>query len=264
MLPSLLRENLYFADGQIQDEVYVWASFGQSKMFHNDVRCADCHDSHSLKLHFEGNELCLQCHRADAYDTREHHFHKKVHEGRPSDGALCIACHMPQRPYMVIDERADHSIRIPRPDLTLEIGTPNACNQDGCHADKSARWADESYRTWYGQARKVHYGTTLAAAREGRPEAGPELVRLAGDTLYPAIVRATALALLERYPGEDEQTGDGHRPVGRRCPDAPHRRHECQRHQRRGARRAAGASAFRPDPRRAHAGCGAVGGHSGQ
>ncbi len=202
MLPSLLRENLYFADGQIQDEVYVWASFGQSKMFHNDVRCADCHDSHSLKLHFEGNNLCLQCHRADAYDTREHHFHKKVYEGRPSDGALCIACHMPQRPYMVIDERADHSIRIPRPDLTLSIGTPNACNQEGCHADKSAAWADESYRTWYGQARKTHYGTTLAAAREGRPEAAPELVRLAGDALYPAIVRATALALLERYPDE--------------------------------------------------------------
>jgi len=203
MLPTVLREGLYYPDGQILDEVYVWGSFTQSKMFSNDVRCSDCHDVHSLKLHFEGNDLCLQCHRADAYDSADHHFHKKVHEGGPSDGALCVRCHMPESPYMVIDERADHSLRIPRPDLTLEIGTPNACNQAGCHPDQTARWSADHFRTWYGRARKPHYGTTLAAGREGRPGAGEELVRLAGDTLYPAIVRTTALSLLAGYPGAE-------------------------------------------------------------
>ena len=202
-LPSVLDEGLYHADGQILDEVYVWGSFTQSKMYANDVRCTDCHDAHSMKLLFEGNDLCLQCHRADAYDTSEHHFHKKIHEGEPSDGALCIKCHMPEQPYMVIDERADHSLRVPRPDLSQTLGTPNACSQGGCHGDRPLSWSVDAFTKWYGQAKKPHYGPTLAAGREGRPEALDDLVRLAGDELYPAIVRATALSLLGRYPGEE-------------------------------------------------------------
>ena len=202
-LPSLLDHGLYHADGQILDEVYVWGSFTQSKMYANDVRCSDCHDAHSLKLKFEGNDLCLQCHRADAYDTSEHHFHKKIHEGQPSDGALCIKCHMPEQPYMVIDERADHSLRVPRPDLSQTLGTPNACSQGGCHDDRPLSWSVDAFTKWYGQAKKPHYGPTLAAGREGRPEARDDLVRLAGDELYPAMVRATALSLLGQYPGEE-------------------------------------------------------------
>ncbi len=201
--PSILEEGLYHADGQILDEVYVWGSFTQSKMYANDIRCSDCHDVHSLKLKAEGNALCLQCHRADAYDTPEHHFHKKVVDGKASDGALCIKCHMPEQPYMVIDERADHSLRIPRPDLSQALGSPNACSQGGCHADKSLQWSVDAYTKWYGQAKKPHYGTTLAAGREGRGESRDEVIRLAGDQLYPAIVRATALSLLRNYPGED-------------------------------------------------------------
>ena len=201
--PSILEEGLYHADGQILDEVYVWGSFTQSKMYANNVRCSDCHDVHSLQLKFEGNALCLQCHRADAYDTTEHHFHKKVVDGKPSDGALCIKCHMPEQPYMVIDERADHSLRIPRPDLSQAIGSPNACSQGGCHADKPLQWSVDAYTKWYGQAKKPHYGTTLAAGREGRLEARDEVIRLAGDQLYPAIVRATALSLLSNYPGDE-------------------------------------------------------------
>ena len=202
-LPSVLDEGLYHADGQILDEVYVWGSFTQSKMYANDVRCTDCHDAHSMKLLFEGNDLCLQCHRADAYDTSEHHFHKKIHEGEPSDGALCVKCHMPEQPYMVIDERADHSLRVPRPDLSQTLGIPNACSQGGCHDDRPLSWSVDAFTKWYGQAKKAHYGPTLAAGREGRPEARDDLVRLAGDELYPAIVRATALSLLGRYPGEE-------------------------------------------------------------
>jgi len=202
-IPSLLEEGLYFADGQILEEDYVWGSFTQSKMYHNDVRCSDCHDAHSLKLKEEGNALCGQCHRADVYDTREHHFHKKIYEGQPSDGALCVKCHMPERTYMVIDERADHSIRIPRPDLSRKIGTPNACTQSGCHDDRPLEWSIDAFTRWYGEAKKPHYGTTLAAGREGRPEALPELVRMAGDELYPAIVRATALTRLAGYPGAE-------------------------------------------------------------
>jgi predicted CXXCH cytochrome family protein len=201
-LPALLAQELYHPDGQIQGEVYVWGSFVQSKMYKNGVRCSDCHDVHSLALRAEGNALCLQCHRADAYDTYDHHFHKKIHEGEPSDGALCVKCHMPERAYMVVDWRADHSLRVPRPDLSQEIGTPNACTQAGCHDDEPLQWSVDAFRKWYGIARKSHYGAILAAAREGDPEARDALIRLAGDPLFPTLVRATALSLLDRYPGE--------------------------------------------------------------
>jgi nitrate/TMAO reductase-like tetraheme cytochrome c subunit len=81
MLPSLLREGLYHADGQILDEVYVYGSFLQSKMYARGVTCRDCHDSHSLKLHRAGNELCLQCHEREVYDTYDHHFHQQIARG---------------------------------------------------------------------------------------------------------------------------------------------------------------------------------------
>ena len=104
---------------------------------------------------------------------------------------------------MVVDWRADHSIRVPRPDLTLEIGVPNACSQSGCHDDETDQWNAEHYQEWYGIAKKPHYGTILEAGRQTDPAAEPDLIRLAGDALYPAIVRATALSLLGAYPGEE-------------------------------------------------------------
>ena len=203
LVPSLLEENLYFPDGQIRDEVYVYASFLQSKMYRHGVRCTDCHDPHSTKRHKEGNDLCLQCHRGDVYNTTEHHFHKETHEGKPSPGWLCQNCHAPQRVYMGVDWRADHSFRVPRPDLSLTLGTPNACSVEACHGDKPVRWAADWTAKWYGQARPRHYGTTLAAAREGKTDARDDLVRLTQDRLYPAMVRATAVSLLEHYPGPE-------------------------------------------------------------
>jgi tetratricopeptide (TPR) repeat protein len=211
MLPSLLTEELYFADGQILEEVYVYGSFTQSKMYERDVRCSDCHDVHSIKTIKEGNALCLQCHRADTYDTKEHHFHKKKGEkGEPvksadgrvqfevGTGAECVQCHMPGRYYMGIDYRPDHSLRIPRPDLSIRLGTPNACNR--CHGDKTAGWSDEYITKWYGPGRRAHYGTIIDAGRKRLPSAHQELIRLAADPLYPVVVRATALSLLGTYP----------------------------------------------------------------
>ncbi len=200
MVPQLLSEGLYYPDGQILEEVYVYGSFVQSKMYQHGVRCSDCHDVHSLKRHKEKNALCTQCHRAETYDSKSHHFHKEVYNGKPSEGHLCVKCHMPGRIYMGADYRPDHSLRIPRPDLSASLGTPNACSAQGCHADKPLSWNVEYYTRWYGEARKPHYGTVIAAGRAGKAEAEPELIRLAEDPLQPAIVRATALELLRSYP----------------------------------------------------------------
>ncbi|MGD9005257.1 MAG: multiheme c-type cytochrome, partial [Desulfobacterales bacterium] len=214
MLPSLLTPELYFADGQILEEVYVYGSFTQSKMYSRNVRCSDCHDVHSIKKVKEGNELCLQCHRAGIYDTKAHHFHKKKGEnGEPiksvdgkvlfdvGTGAECVQCHMPERPYMVIDYRADHSFRIPRPDLSIKMSTPNACNR--CHVDKTDQWSNEYMTKWYGPGRQAHYGAIIDEGRKRSRHAHKDLIKLAGDPLYPVIVRSTALSLLAAYPGEE-------------------------------------------------------------
>jgi Tfp pilus assembly protein PilF len=213
-LPSLLNENLYFADGQIEDEVYVYGSFIQSKMYLHDVRCSDCHEVHSIKLIKEGNELCLQCHRAAQYDNKDHHFHKQNGEAGEAiesgegevlfevgSGAECMQCHMPGRNYMGVDYRPDHSLRIPNPRLSAEIGSPDACLR--CHVNESPQWSQERVLEWYGPGQKSHYGSLFARARRVEAGAGDELRELAADALYPVNVRATAVSMLTAYPGEE-------------------------------------------------------------
>lgn len=190
---ALLDEALYFPDGQIREEVYVYGSFLQSRMFAEGVSCSDCHDPHSTKLVADGNALCTRCHDASRFDSAEHHHHEIS-----SPGARCVECHMPARTYMVIDPRRDHSLRIPRPDLSEMLGTPNACT--GCHADRSNAWAAASIDGWRGRAKKKdHWGQAIHAGRTGSQSAEAELVRLVRDSSAPAIARATALSLLPRY-----------------------------------------------------------------
>jgi len=194
--PALLTPGLYYADGQQRDEVYIWGSFLQSKMYRAGVTCSDCHDPHSQKLRAEGNVVCAQCHLPAKYDAPSHHFH------RPGAGARCVDCHMPATTYMVVDPRRDHSLRIPRPDLSVALGVPNACN--GCHADKTAQWADDAVRKWTGQTPQgfQRFAETLAAAERGDARAAGNLAVLSGDLSQPAIARATAAEALLRSPSQ--------------------------------------------------------------
>lgn len=189
--PDLLRDGIYFADGQILGEVYVYASFIQSKMYAQNVKCNDCHNVHSLELKFQGNELCLQCHEPEKYAAKVHHFHEMK-----TEGAECISCHMPGRIYMGNDFRRDHSFRVPRPDLSARYGVPNTCNEAGCHDDQSAEWAAKAVKEWYGPTRAPHFSDALAFGRTREPQAIPGLINLATDKLQPAIARSTALMYL--------------------------------------------------------------------
>jgi len=183
---AALDEELYFNDGQIKDEVFVYGSFLQSKMYAAGVICSDCHDSHSAKLRVEGNALCGRCHRADVYDGPQHHFH-----ATGTAGSLCTDCHMPQRTYMVHDERADHRFGVPRPALSAKIGAPDACT--GCHQRKDAGWADRQIAQHF-EIRSDHvFAEALDAARGQRLGGEPGLIELVATGSGPAIVRATAL-----------------------------------------------------------------------
>ena len=185
---SLTEFPLYHYDGQILDEVYVYGSFVQSKMHQAGVVCSNCHEPHSNALRADGNGVCAQCHKPDTYDTTEHHHHPVS-----SDGAQCANCHMPHTTYMGVDDRRDHSMRVPRPDLSVMLGSPNACNQ--CHTDKDPRWALESLRDWGVEFRDTgsHPARAFAQMQAGDMRAVPRLVALASDTSAAPIWRATAI-----------------------------------------------------------------------
>ncbi len=193
---ALLEEGLYFPDGQLQDEVFEHGSYLQSKMSAIGVGCFDCHGHASRAREGGAAGACANCHLREKFATPAHHFHA---EGKP--GSACVDCHMPTRTYMTVHARRDHAIRIPRPDLTLRIGTPNACN--GCHADRDARWATDQVRAWWGVgvANRPHYGTAIAAGRSGAPGAAEGLAALLADPKTPGIVRGTAAMLLGRNLG---------------------------------------------------------------
>lgn len=235
---ELLQDETYYHDGQIKDEVYVFGSFTQSKMYHKGVRCTDCHDPHSLKLKHQGNETCTSCHQhpAGKYDVPSHHRHAVG-----TDAALCVNCHMPGRTYMDVDFRRDHSFRVPRPDMSVDLGTPNACSS--CHvkdriervpveqrdslkeyADwlnaaergdeliaglirETDKWCADANDKWYGTDREKpeHFGHALAALRAGDPAGVQKSLAFAmrRDELTPAIARATALDNLATLGASD-------------------------------------------------------------
>lgn len=199
---ALLRDGLYHPDGQILDEVYVYGSFLQSKMNAKGVRCSDCHEPHGATLKAEGNAVCTQCHSpagnsdfpsltAKLYDGPLHHFHE---DG--TAGADCKSCHMIERTYMGIDGRRDHSFRVPRPDLSVKISTPNACTD--CHADRPASWAAGELEQRFPSSvhRETHFGEVFAGARTQPQAFGEDLLAIAMEPSLPGIIRASALDLL--------------------------------------------------------------------
>jgi len=187
---SPLGRGLYSADGQMLDieEAYNYGAFKQSKMFAAGVTCSDCHDPHSAKLRLSGNNTCLQCHSQEKYAAATHHRHETV-----NPQLTCASCHMPTRNYMVVDKRHDHSFRVPRPDISVKLGTPNACND--CHADKPAEWSAAAIGRWHGPNRKgfQNYATAFHSAWNDESDAAKLLAFVASDGNVPAVARASAL-----------------------------------------------------------------------
>ena len=213
-IPALIAPDLYHTDGQQLEEVYTYGSFLQSRMYRAGVTCSDCHDPHTQQLRAPGDAVCAQCHRPDVYDRPTHDFHPRSASGAPraptgpdasiDTAVTCVACHMPTSVYMEIDPRRDHSIRVPRPDLSLSLGVPNACS--ACHVNRDERWADAQVRAWYGRPARgsQNFAQAFAAADQGSPGAADSLTRVLNDTTESMIARASALARLGAYP--DTQT----------------------------------------------------------
>jgi len=194
-IPTLINNIMYYPDGQIKEEVYVYGSFLQSKMYQAGVNCLDCHNSHSMALKAEGNELCLQCHNPQEYQQIEHTRHDL-----DSIAGQCVSCHMPETKYMGVDARRDHSFVIPRPHISESKHTPNACIQ--CHDDKSDAWALNTLKSWHGDPKPITQDEALFLrllnvgylSRE-------EHLQLANSLELSVIKRASAINLLPSSVG---------------------------------------------------------------
>ena len=192
--PELLQDGLYFADGQIKDEVFEIGSFLQSKMAARGITCSHCHDPHTTRLRAEGNALCTQCHDRRTFDGPQHHFH-----AAGTDGARCVSCHMPSRTYMVVHERRDHRIAVPRPDLSATLETPNACA--ACHQARGNAWAADAIARHRSGRREGPSGAELLgpvlwSARHEQPGCRCGGGALLADPRVAGLSKATALAAL--------------------------------------------------------------------
>ena len=106
-------------------------------------------------------------------------------------------CHMPERLYMVVDARRDHSFKIPRPDISLATGSPNACTT--CHTEQNNQWAANTLKNWFPNSTHVEtYAVTIHEARRGNPSARTKLKTMIEDEALSSIERASALALIPR------------------------------------------------------------------
>ncbi len=179
-----LEPSLYFANGQIKDEVFVLGSFLQSKMYQQGVRCSHCHDPHSGKTLLEGDGLCAQCHNPQTFAGPQHSKHEP-------EQAQCIDCHMSQRLYMGVDNRRDHGFHLPTSALADE---PNACAS--CHAE--ADMVNQALQEW--PSKQKHWSADLHRAQLGDARAVRYLTQWLQSETTPAIVKASMLQQLAANP----------------------------------------------------------------
>lgn len=202
-----VHAGVYYPDGQIRDEVFVYASFEHSRMGHAGISCLDCHDPHNagLVLPITNNALCLQCHssgkdNAPIIEPMEH-----SHHAADSTGNRCVECHMPETTYMQRDPRRDHGFHSPDPWLTEQFGVPNACNR--CHENETVAWAREHAEAWYGERLTEHRqrsrATVLDAVYRGALEDPLALVELTESEDIPAWI-ATYAEIMGRYIGNPQ------------------------------------------------------------
>ena len=195
---SLISPELYYHDGQIYDEDYVFGSFLQSAMAEKGVTCTNCHDPHTAELKIAEEAVCSQCHIASEYTPEKHTFHQAG-----TEASKCTTCHMPETTYMQVDPRRDHSWHVPRPDISQHIDTPNVCTS--CHEDKTDQWADAQIAKWFPESKyrnQQHFAVAFYADAIGHRGAVDALAYSSQDSSLSNIIRASSL---ERMAGNTGQ-----------------------------------------------------------
>jgi tetratricopeptide (TPR) repeat protein len=198
-LPNHITPGLYYNDGQIFDEVYVYGSFMQSKMAAKGVTCTNCHNPHSTKLDIPEESVCSQCHIPSEFTPEKHTFHDAN-----TEASKCTTCHMPETTYMGVDRRRDHSWKVPSPELSIKSGSPNVCTS--CHEDQTNKWADQKLTEWFPSSKyrnQKHFSDAFYAAQMNYRGAEEMLFYIAQDAKQSGIIRGSALQRLGTFSGKN-------------------------------------------------------------
>ncbi|WP_050799181.1 multiheme c-type cytochrome [Vibrio ichthyoenteri] len=196
---SLITPELYYPDGQIFDEDYVYGSFLQSKMAKSGVTCTNCHDPHTAKLKIPEQQVCAQCHLASEYSAEKHTFHQAN-----TEASQCTTCHMPETTYMEVDPRRDHSWNVPRPDLSQHIKTPNVCTD--CHETQTDQWAAQQLQQWFPDSNyqsPQNVAVAFYADSIGHEGAADALAYFSQDATLSDIIRGSALQRMAGNQGKN-------------------------------------------------------------
>ena len=186
--PESVIPPFYQADGQIEEEVYVYGSFLQSKMYQAGVQCQDCHDPHTAEVKVQGNGLCLTCHQPKAYETPQHHGH-----ALGSQAAQCVTCHMPGKTYMGVDFRRDHRFGVPNAPISHALNTRDVCQS--CHEDRWAAFLRGTELEPAAQSASPMRRDPLMIQAAGADPSEQVLAMLVDDSV-PAITKAAQLKML--------------------------------------------------------------------
>jgi len=203
------NEAVTWPDGLFRGDAYTYVGYLKNRCFvEGGMTCTHCHDSHGsphpndlTAPRDESDRFCASCHPDYASNPQSH-----THHLRNGPGGRCIACHLPTyAPSTFLAEGmrlTDHRMVSPVPQATKAFGIPNACGQSGCHDDKTAAWADEWSRTWYGsyQDMPMQEITAVQNGMRGNPSAVEPLSRQLADSSAIPAARAVAASLLGAFP----------------------------------------------------------------
>lgn len=191
-----IRAPFYHANGSINEEVFVAGSFMQSKMQHAGVTCSNCHNAHTGKVKIQGNGLCLQCHQAETFNTPEHHHHTPQ-----TDGAMCVNCHMPEKTYMGVDDRRDHSFLIPDLSFNNAASEPQSCL--ACHDKTDKHWREASHKLWGSNSKVNEWKVAREHVQSLAPQGLDEAIAFIQNPGHSYLRRASLLAALSQYRSQE-------------------------------------------------------------
>ena len=213
--PALLDEGLYYADGQMRDEVYNWGSFLQSRMYAAGVTCSDCHDAARPEGEGRPGRGLLVLPPAGAL----RHAQAPL---PPGEGQGRVVRRLPHADRDVHGGRPAARPLVPRaaagPDrgARAEENAPNACND--CHRDRSPQWAAQAVRRWFPgghaaarrtAATRSHAGRTLPAGRGAAPARRDPRPEAAGDRArHGGLAAAAAPRTAESLPALEQAAAD--------------------------------------------------------
>jgi hypothetical protein len=208
--PQFIKDS-FWPDGMIRVSGREYNGLIESPCFKNArddsdrLSCFSCHQMHpseadlrparkwanaQLAPRMDGNEACLQCHKAYGADVARHSHHLPS-----STGSSCYNCHMPYTTYGLMKTLRSHQISSPSVAVTLSTGRPNACNL--CHLDKTLAWTADALQRLYGVP-------PLALAGQEKDVAASVIWLLRGDAGQRAVVAQSM-----GWPPAQEASGTG-------------------------------------------------------